>query len=171
MTFTDTTRRLVPDLRSVEIGAASWLARYSIDLLRISLGLVFFAFGVIKFVPGLSPAETLATETLRVMTFGLLPDQAGLLFVASLETVIGLLLLTGRWMRLALVLLAFELVGILSPLVLLPGEMFRGALFAPTLEGQYVLKDVIVVAAGLVVAGRTLGARMVVRPNQDRSAS
>lgn len=99
------------------------------------------------------------------------PDQIGLVLVASLETVIGVLLLTRRWMRLALVLLAFELIGILSPLVLLPGEMFRGALFAPTLEGQYVLKDVIVVAAGLVVAARTLGARMVVRPNQERSLS
>jgi uncharacterized membrane protein YkgB len=170
MTFIGTTRRSV-DLRSVEIGVATWLARYSVDLLRISLGLVFFGFGALKFVPGLSPAETLATQTLQVMTFGLVPDQVGLIFVASLETVIGVLLLTGRWMRPALVLLAFELVGILSPLVLLPGEMFRGALFAPTLEGQYVLKDVIVVAAGLVVAARTLGARMIVRPNQGRSSS
>jgi uncharacterized membrane protein YkgB len=170
MTFIGTTRRSV-DLRSVEIGVATWLARYSVDLLRISLGLVFFGFGALKFVPGLSPAETLATQTLQVMTFRLVPDQVGLIFVASLETVIGVLLLTGRWMRLALVLLAFELVGILSPLVLLPGEMFRGALFAPTLEGQYVLKDVIVVAAGLVVAARTLGARMIVRPNQGRSSS
>ncbi len=78
-----------------------------------------------------------------------------------LESVIGVLLLSGRWMRVALALLAVELAGILSPIVLLPGEMVRG-LFAPTLAGQYVLKDVIVAAAGLVVAARTLGARMVV---------
>jgi putative oxidoreductase len=173
MAFSGTIRRPGPDLRSIEAGVAIWLARYSIDLLRISLGLVFFGFGVLKFVPGLSPAESLATQTLGVMTFGLVPDQVGLIFVASLETVIGLLLLTGRWMRLALVLLAFELVGILSPLVLLPAEMFRdaGVVVTPTLEGQYVLKDVIVVAAGLVVAARTLGARMVVHSTQDRSRS
>jgi hypothetical protein len=46
--------------------------------------------------------------------------------------------------------------------VLLPGDMFRSFPFAPTLAGQYVLKDVIVAAAALVVAARMLGARMVV---------
>lgn len=64
-------------------------------------------------------------------------------------------------MRLALGLLAVELISILSPIVLLPGEIFRAPL-APTLEGQYVLKDVIVAAAGLVVAARTFGARLLI---------
>jgi uncharacterized membrane protein YkgB len=86
--------------------------------------------------------------------------------VATLESIIGVLLLSGRWMRLALGLLAIELIGILSPIVLLPADMFRAPL-VPTLEGQYVLKDVIVGAAGLVVAARTLGARLVV----DRRAA
>jgi putative oxidoreductase len=152
-------------LRHLELRAVRWLARYSVTLLRLSLGAVFFGFGILKFVPGLSPAEPLAARTLDILTFGLVPTQVALIGVAALETSIGILLLAGRWLRLALVLLAFELVGILSPVVLLPSEMFRG-LFAPTLEGQYVLKDVIVVAAGLVVAARALGARMVVdRPS------
>lgn len=161
MTFLTDTGRFGPTIRDAEATAANWLSRHSIGLLRISLGLVFFGFGVLKFVPGLSPAEGLATDTLSVLTFGLIPERLGLIGVAALETTIGLLLISGRAMRLALALLAVELVGILSPLVLLPTEMFRGVM-APTLAGQYVLKDVIVAAAGLVVGARTLGARMVV---------
>lgn len=149
-------------LEQLEQRAAQWLARYSVSLLRISLGLVFLGFGVLKFFPGLSPAESLADRTLDIVTFGLLPERLGLVMVAGLETLIGILLLIGVWLRLALVLLAFELVGILSPLLLLPGDMFRSFPFAPTLAGQYVIKDVVVAAGGLVVAARTLGARMVV---------
>jgi len=161
MTFITDARRLAPTLRDAEARLTAWLARYSVDLLRISLGLVFLGFGAIKFVPGLSPAESLATQTLDILTFGLVPERIGLVMVAGLESTIGLLLLSGRWLRVALALLAIELVGILSPMVLLPTEMFAGP-FSPTLAGQYVLKDVIVAAAGLVVAARALGARMVV---------
>ena len=159
--MTMATSRLPAAYQDAELRAADWLARHSISLLRISLGLIFLGFGVLKFIPGLSPAEPLAARTLDILTFGLVPTQVGLIGVAALESVIGVLLLSGRWMRLALGLLAIELIGILSPIVLLPTEMFRGPL-APTLEGQYVLKDLIVGAAGLVVAARTLGARLVV---------
>jgi putative oxidoreductase len=169
MTIATTTRRLPAAYQDAEVRAADWLARHSISLLRISLGLVFLGFGVLKFVPGLSPAEPLAAKTLDILTLGLVPTQLGLIGVAALESTIGILLLGGRWMRLALGLLAVELIGILSPLVLLPADMFRGPL-APTLEGQYVLKDVIVAAAGLVVAARTLGARLVVDRRPDRGA-
>jgi putative oxidoreductase len=167
MTFPTQVRRLTPALERAEEQLTGWLARYSVSLLRISLGLVFFGFGVLKFFPGLSPAEPLAARTLDILTFGLVPERIGLTMVAGLETTIGLLLLSGRWLRLALALLAVELIGILSPIVLLPGEMFRGQPFAPTLAGQYVLKDIIVAAAGLVVAARALGARMVIEPTRN----
>ena len=72
--------------------------------------------------------------------------------------VLGLVLITGRLLKPGLVLMAGWLVGILSPVVLFPGEMFPGGL--PTLEAQYVLKDVILAAAWLVVAAHALGARM-----------
>ena len=135
--------------------------------LRISLGLTFLGFGVIKFFPGLSPAELLAAQTLHILTLGMIPDRIALVGVASLETAIGILLLSGRLLRLALALLALEMIGILSPLVLLPTVMFRG-LVEPTLEGQYVLKDIVVAAAGLVVAAQALGDRMVVIPGRSR---
>src|SRR5262245_50240245 len=99
-----------PRVRRLEVQLARWLARHSITLLRISLGLVFLGFGVLKFVPGLSPAESLASDTLDVLTFGLLPERVGLILVATLESVIGVLLITGRGLRIALGLLALELV-------------------------------------------------------------
>jgi putative oxidoreductase len=170
MTLASSARRMTPAVRDTEQRLTQWLASHSITLLRISLGLVFLGFGALKFFPGLSPAEPLAARTFDILTFGLVPERLGLTMVAGLETVIGLLLLSGRGLRLALVLLVVELVGILSPIVLLPGEMFRGSPFAPTLTGQYVLKDIIVAAAGLVVAARTLGARLVVdEPPRDPS--
>lgn len=153
--------------RSIELRLAGWLAAYSIDALRVSLGLIFLGFGVLKFVPGLSPAEGLAAATLDILTLGLVPQGIGMLAVAALETTIGVLLLTGRAPRIALVLLGVALLGILSPIVLLPGEMFGGSPVAPTLAGQYVLKDVVLVAAALVIAARTLGARLVVDARQD----
>lgn len=122
-------------------------------LLRMSLGAVFLGFGVLKFFPGVSPAQDLAVTTTRLLTLGLVPDAAALVGVAVLECTIGVCLLVGgRLLRPALVLLVPQLAGILSPLVLLPHRLFAGPHHAPTLEGQYVLKDVILAAAVLVVA-------------------
>jgi uncharacterized membrane protein YkgB len=145
--------------RAAAVRTTEWLAQHSVTLLRLSLGLVFFAFGVLKFVPGLSPAAGLAGATFSELTLGVVPPDAGVVAVAVLETVIGLSLLTGRLLRLGLALLGLAMVGILSPLVLLPEALFRGALYAPTLTGQYVLKDVVLLAAGVAVATSVLGRR------------
>jgi putative oxidoreductase len=131
--------------------------RPSIVLLRLSLGLVFLGFGLLKFFPGLSPAERLAEDTIEKLTLGLIPGGLGLVLVALLESAIGLCLLTGRYLRLGLALLGVAMVGVLSPLVLFPDELFSRRYNAPTLEGQYVLKDVILLAAGLVVAAGARG--------------
>lgn len=161
VTHTTTKPQLMTAVAAAEARLMEWLARYSVDLLRISVGLVFLAFGVLKFFPGLSPAQELAGRTVEILTFGLVPDQVAVLMVATLETTIGLLLVTGRWLRLGIALLVIAMAGILSPLVLLPDELFRGRLYAPTLEGQYVLKDIVLVSAAFVIAARALGARMV----------
>ena len=145
---------------AAETQLVEWLAHWSVDALRISLGLVFLAFGVLKFFPGLSPAQSLAGRTVEILTLGLVPESLAVIAVAALETAIGVLLITGWWLRLGIALLLFAMAGILSPLALLPGEMFRAPL-APTLEGQYVIKDVVLLAAALVIGARALGARMV----------
>lgn len=138
---------------------AGWLSRHSVDLLRVSLGVVFLAFGVLKFFPGLSPAEALATRTVETMTFGILDHGGALLFTAIVECVIGLTLTTGKFLRTGLVVLGTAIVGFFAPLVLFFGDMFPNG--APTLEAQYIVKDIVFAAAGLVIAAKALGARPV----------
>jgi putative oxidoreductase len=149
-------------LADLEALAAHWLARHSITLLRISLGLIFLGFGVLKFFPGHSPAEALAARTLGVFTFGVLPADLDRVLVATLETTVGLCLTTGWFLRPGLLLLGVNMIGILSPLVLFPHQLFPHGLTAPTLEAQYVVKDAVLLCAGLVVAARALGGRLVV---------
>ena len=150
-------------LRALEVACQRWLIAYSVAILRVSVGAVFLGFGVLKFFPGVSPAQNLVEATTHILTFGLVPGGIALVAVATLECVIGLCLLTGRGMRGAVYLLVIQLAGILSPIVLLPGRLFSGAGIAPTLEGQYVLKDIIIVGAALVLAATLGGARLVAR--------
>lgn len=146
-----------------------WLARYSVSLLRISLGLVFLGFGILKFFPDVSPAQGLAEETMHSLTFGLVPGNVGIYAVAAMETAIGLSLTTGKRLRMGLALLALAMVGVLSPLVLFSSQLFPVAWYQPTLEAQYVLKDIVLLAAGLVVAAQARGVRMV-SPSSLRTA-
>ena len=137
--------------------AIDWLARYSVDILRISLGVVFLAFGAVKFVPDASPAQALVERTLDTLSLGLVSGAAALLMTAVAECFIGITLITGKLLRAGLAVLGASLVGIMSPLVLFFTDMFPSD--GPTLEAQYVFKDIVLVAAGLVVAVRAL------RPN------
>ncbi|MGH8824558.1 MAG: DoxX family protein [Jiangellaceae bacterium] len=134
-----------------------WLNAHSIATLRISLGLVFLAFGALKFVPGLSPAEDLAVATIDRLTSGLVSGTRALLLTALAETFIGLTLVTGRFLKAGLAVLAGALVGIMAPLVIFYDDLFGQG---PTLLAQYVLKDIVLAAGGLVVAAQALGGKL-----------
>ncbi len=142
-----------------------WLAAHSITLLRVALGFVFLLFGFLKLFPGVSPAEAVATETTSMLTLGIVGHGVALAGVAVMECTIGLCLLTGRFLGFGIALLGMALVGILSPLVLLAPELFTGPADAPNLLGQYVIKDVILAAAALVVAAKVRGSDL--RPAPD----
>jgi putative oxidoreductase len=156
-------------LQSVDAAVHSWLRAHAITLLRVIVGVVILAFGVLKFFPGVSPAEGLTIKTTDALTFGLVPGHVAIVIVATLETIIGLLLITGRFLRVAVYLLAGQLIGVLAPLVLFTGRLFAGPHNAPTLEGQYVIKDLIIVAAGFVVASTLPG--LVPGAAPERSAA
>lgn len=132
--------------------AHRWLNKHSITLLRVSMGAVIFGYGVLKFFPGVSPAENLVQTTTSLLTFGLVPDNVALVLVATLECAIGLSLLIGRGLQVTIYLLMFWAIGILSPVLLMPQRLFSGPNHAPTLEGQYVLKDIVFLTASLVIA-------------------
>src|SRR5262245_3547528 len=119
----------------------SWMARHGIRLLRISVGVVFFWFGVLKFFSVLSPAQNLATDTIHILTLGLLPKPTALFVLAAWECVIGIGLIFGLFLRLTLFLLWLQMLGTLTPLVIFPELCFTRIPYAPTLEGQYIIKN------------------------------
>ena len=154
-------KNIRPKLHRAETRFTTWLVAHSLWLLRVSLGAIFLLFGVLKFVPGLSPAQDLATRTTDVLSFGMVPAGLSIVVIAALECTIGLGLISGRRMRLVLALLGLQMVGAMSPLFLFPGELFGGPFHAPTLEGQYVIKDVVLISAGLVLGATVHGGRIV----------
>lgn len=141
-----------PDMSSVLRTIRYWLGRHSVALLRISMGLIIFGFGFLKYFPGVSPAENLVQTTMHILTFSLMPNRLALVLVATLECAMGLSLILGRGLRVTIYLLVFWVMGVLSPVVLMPQRLFSGPDHAPTLEGQYVLKDIVFFAAILVIA-------------------
>lgn len=158
-------RTLPPPLEPLDIRLTRWMARHGIAVLRVALGVVFLWFGVLKFFPGLSPAETLALGTIDVLTLGLVPEAAARVLLAVLECAIGVGLVTGRFMRLTLLLLAFQMVGAASPLVIFPSQAFAAFPYAPTLEGQYIIKNIVLASAGIVIGATVRGGGLSAEPD------
>lgn len=148
----------------------AWLMSHSIAALRVSVGVIFLGFGILKFFPGVSPAENLVESTIAAVSFGLVPDLVGLLLTAVLECFIGVSLIVGRGLRLTVYLLALEMLAILSPLVLLSDRLFSGPYYAPSLEGQYVIKDIVLVTAAMVIATQFRGASITAPEEGDLDA-
>ena len=136
------------------------MARHGITLTRISLGIVFFWFGVLKLFPGQSPAETLATDTIARLTGSHISRPAALIGLAVWEVAIGLGLLTGKFLRATLALLFLQMPGTLLPLVFFPDETFTRFPLVPTLEGQYIIKNLVLISAALVVGATVRGGRL-----------
>lgn len=146
---------------SWDLAITRWMARAGIPLLRLSLGVVFLWFGALKFFPDASPAQDLATRTLQLLSGGLISASASMPFLATWECLIGLGLLVGRVLRGVLLLLYLQMLGTLAPLVLFPDEVFTRIPYIPTLEGQYILKNVVLISAGIVVGATVRGGRLV----------
>ncbi|MGW6444145.1 hypothetical protein [Lentzea sp. NPDC055074] len=120
-------------------------------MLRIGLGVVYLWFGALKLFPGGSPAQDLVERTVSVLTFGIVHGDIARVGAAISEIGIALVLLSFRAPRLTAVLLVGHVVLVSTPLVLFPGEMWSGPLRA-SLEGQYILKNLVTVAAAVVIA-------------------
>ncbi|MGH7721135.1 MAG: DoxX family membrane protein [Gemmatimonadaceae bacterium] len=151
-------------LGAVDVRITRWMARHGVPLLRISLGVVFLWFGVLKFFPDVSPAQDLAARTIERLSFGLVGPAIAVPILAAWECLIGLGLLSGRLMRLTLLLLAVQMAGTLTPIVLFPGEVFTRIPYAPTLEGQYIIKNAVLISAALVLGATVRGGGLVADP-------
>lgn len=140
-------------------GITHWMARRGLLIMRLGLGVVFFWFGALKLIPGLSPAEELVRDTIYFVDPALfLPVLAGW------EMLIGLGLITGRWMRLTLLLLFLQMPGTALPLLILPDVTWAVFPYGLTLEGQYIIKNLALIGAALVLGGTVRGGRLVPEP-------
>ncbi len=140
------------------------MARTGVPILRVSLGVVFFWFGVLKFFPGLSPATELATRTISTLTFGAVPPSVSIYVLAAWESLIGLGLIFGVAMRATLALLFVQMLGTITPLFLFPSLTFIHFPYAPTLEGQYIIKSIVLVSAAIVIGATVRGGRIMPEP-------
>jgi uncharacterized membrane protein YkgB len=152
----------------IDLRITRWMARHGITLLRVGLGLVFFWFGAIKLVPGLSPAHDLAARTIAMLTFGLLPASISVPALAIWECAIGIGMISGRFMRVTIFLLLVQMLGTLTPLVLFPSETWKTFPIAPTLEGQYIIKNIVLVSAALVIGATVRGGYVLAEPGDCR---
>lgn len=151
-------------LARIDVAITRWMARHGVTAVRVSLGVVFFWFGFLKFFPGLSPAQELAAKTIRVLTFEVVPAEIALPVLAAWECLIGIGLVLGKFLRAVLLLLFVQMLGTITPLVLFPDEVFQRAPFAPNLEGQYIIKNVVLISAALVVGATVRGGRLSAEP-------
>jgi uncharacterized membrane protein YphA (DoxX/SURF4 family) len=152
----------------IDRAITSRLAHAGPVVVRLGLGLVFLWFGALKFVPGLSPADDLVGRTVERLTFGLVQPDVSLPVLAVWECLIGLGLITGLFLRATLLLLAVQMAGTVTPLLLFPAETFTRFPIAPTLEGQYIIKNIVLVGAAMVVGATVRGGELVPEPVTHR---
>lgn len=126
--------------------------RYYGALARGSLFIIFFVFGFLKLI-GLSPADDLALGFAEKMGFGAISHELFLL-LAVVECAIGVGMLFPRLTRLTLLVMFGHMLLVCSPLFLYPEAVWHGP-FVPNLEGQYIIKNIALVALALGLVART----------------
>jgi len=133
-----------------------WMARYGLTMMRVALGVIFFWFGALKLVPGLSPAEELVRNTIFFIDPNLFQPV-----LAVWEMAIGLGLMTGLFMRVTLLLLFLQMPGTVLPIFVTPEAVFTHFPFGLTIEGQYIVKNLALITSAIVLGSTVRGGRLV----------
>ncbi len=140
----------------VDVAITQWMANNALLIMRVGLGVIFLWFGALKFFPGLSPAEELVRNTVYFVD----PD----LFIpvlATWEVLIGIGLIAGKFMRITLLLLFLQMPGTALPIVLLPDVVWTQFPFGLTLEGQYIVKNLVLIGSALALGATVRGGKLV----------
>jgi putative oxidoreductase len=139
--------------------AADAMGRASLPLLRVSLGVVFIWFGALKFTHS-TPVAELVAETVPF-----LPARWFVPALGAFEVMLGLALLVGRWLGAVALLMVAHLTGTLLVLVTQPRVAFQdGNPFMLTMTGEFVVKNIVLMAAGLVLATQYTRRAVTVEP-------
>ncbi len=119
--------------------------------LSASIGIAYLWFGFLKFFPGISPAENLARETINLLTCGLIPASISIILLAIWETLIGVLLILGRMNRVILSFAMLHMLCTFTPFIFFPSLSFNNDFFILTMVGQYIIKNIIIICALVVL--------------------
>jgi uncharacterized membrane protein YkgB len=139
-------------IQIIDLKLIAFFKRTYIPVARFSIFLIFFWFGFIKLL-GLSPAGPLA-HALIEKTVGVQYFDTLFIILAVLECIIGVLFLFPKATRVVIPLLLFHMLIVCSPLLLVPDYTWQQA-FVPTIEGQYIIKNAVVIAVAIGIAAST----------------
>lgn len=134
-------------LEELDRRIAGWMNRNGHTVLRVALAIVFIWYGLLKPF-GMSPAAELVRETVYFV-----PPDVFIPILGWWEVAIGVGLLVRSLNRMAIFLLFLQMPGTLLPLVLLPEVCFTHVPWGLTMEGQYIIKNAVLIGAALVVGG------------------
>ena len=123
------------------------MGRLGLPIMRVALGVVFVWFGGLKLL-GISPAAEIVRETVLFLPPGLFLPVLG-----AWEVLIGVCLLYRPLIRLGILLLFLQIPGTFLPVVLSPELVFTTVPYGLTVEGQYIVKNLVIIGAALAVGG------------------
>lgn len=142
---------MVNKINRIDKQIAKWMNQLSIPAIRISFGIIFIWFGILKPFD-VSSAESLLKATVVWLPFG--TPGFWLPAIGWWEVAIGITFLFSRTTKIAIALLFLQMFGTFMPLVFLPEVTFQnGNILTPSLEGQYIIKNVMIISAALVLGG------------------
>ncbi len=140
--------------RNIDIRMNCLSRKYGNLMLSLSIGLIYTWFGVLKFFPGYSPAEGLASDTLWAMSFHLIDKTVLLWFLAFWEVGLGICLMFRVKSKIIVWALLLHMFGTLMPIVIFPELVFAQPPFGFTIVGQYIMKNFVIISAALVLYRR-----------------
>src|SRR5918992_3169181 len=148
----ETAERLWRRVQSIDKKVLAVLERVALPLLRMSLGLVFVWFGMLKVIGQTPVADLVANTAYWLDPIWLVP------LLGAFEVVVGLGLLLGKALRLVLALFALQMLGTLLVLIIQPEVAFLNSNpLLLTTEGEFVVKNLVLLSAGLMIGSRLKG--------------
>lgn len=131
----------------IDATIASAMDRWSVPVLRVAVATVFIWFGALK-IFDVSPAGGLVSRTVYFV-----PPEVFVPVLGVWEVLVGVCLLYRPLIRVGIFLLFLQLPGTFLPVVLLPEVVFTTVPYALTVEGQYIVKNLVIIGAALVIGG------------------
>jgi len=138
-------------LEKVDQYIAKHMKMWGVPAVRISFAVIFFWFGILKPL-GLSSAIPIVEDTVAWLPF--IEPTVWVNIIGWWEVAIGILFLFKKTTRIAIGLLFLQMFGTFMPLLFLPDVVYqKNNVFLPTMEGQYIIKNLMIISAALVVGG------------------